>query len=213
MTQSGYQSLTSFVPTLNNGQTFIATLDNPFPNGFTQPVGAAGGLYTYLGQGASFTLPQLDEPYTQRWTFNIQHMLPQQILLDVGYMGSRSVRLFVSEQLDPTPAQYLSTLPTRDQPSITLLGEQVPSPFYGIPQFHGTGLAATTTSLAQLLTPYPQFTGIADTSNAGSASYNALVARVERRFAHGWTSQLSYTYSKFMENDFRLNPTDLKPAQ
>lgn len=209
--QSGFASTTSLVPSVDNGQTFIATLSNPFPSGFAQPVGAAGGLQTFLGQNLTFVLPQLTEPYTQRWSFNIQQMLPGQILADVGYMGSRSVRLTVSEQLNNTFRQYLSTSPTRDQATINTLSQQVSNPFYGIPQFQGTALQSRTIALSQLLTPYPQFLGIGFNSNAGSAWYNALQARVQRRFGNGWTLQVSYAYSKFMQAITRLNPTDPTP--
>jgi hypothetical protein len=209
--QSGFQGITTFVPTLNNGQTFIANLDNRFPNGFAQPVGAAGGLETLLGDPITYVLPQLREPYTQRWDFSIQRMLPSQILLDVSYMGSRSVGLEVTEAQNSTFRQYLSTSPTRDQATISELSQQVASPFYGIPQFQETGLASKTIALSQLLTPHPQFTGISTIDNAGSASYNSLQARVDRRFSHGWTLQVAYTYSRFMQANTRLNPTDPTP--
>ena len=210
--QSGFSSLTSFVPSLDNGQTFIATLSDPFPNGFSQPVGAAGGLQTFLGQDLHFVSPQLHEPYTQRWTLGIQRMLPGKMVLDVSYVGSRSVGLFVNENLNTTPPQYLSTSSSRDQPTIDELSQQVANPFFGIPQFQDTALGGQTIALSQLLTPHPQFLDITSTDNSGRAFYNSLNVTVRKRFGNGWTLQSNYTYSKFMQATNKLNPTDLSPA-
>jgi hypothetical protein len=209
--QSGYSSLTSFVPSLDNGQHFIATLSNPFPNGFSQPVGSAGGLETFLGQAVKFVSPQIHEPYTQRWTAGAEQMLPGKILLDVSYMGSHSVHLFVSENLNTTPRQFLSTSATRDQATINLLNQQVASPFYGIAQFQDTSLSGQTIAMSQLLKPYPQFGNITMSDNAGSSSYHSLDLVVQKRYSSGITLQAIYTYSKFLQSTTRLNPTDPKP--
>lgn len=209
--QSGFARRTDLVPTLDNGRTFRATLNNPFPDGIIEPVGAAAGLRTFLGQSLSSVWPQLREPYLQRWSFNIEQAFPQEILLDVGYVGSRSVGLGISEQLNPTPAQFLSKSPARDQATIDYLGRQVPNPFFGLAEFQGTALQSTTISRAQLLKPYPHFIGMGSTLNGGYSSYHSLQARVEKRFSHGWTLQASYTWSKLIEAVSRLNPTDPVP--
>ena len=39
--QSGFSQTTNMVPTIDN-INFVATLSNPYPNGITAPVGAAG---------------------------------------------------------------------------------------------------------------------------------------------------------------------------
>ncbi len=64
--QSGFSQTTNFVPTTNNGLDFIATLSNPFPNGIQEPVGAAQGAQTFLGQGIAFFNPRPFSPYMQR---------------------------------------------------------------------------------------------------------------------------------------------------
>ena len=52
--QVGYSRDTTLTPSLDNGQTFIATLANPFPNGLLEPVGSGLGLMTNVGLGVAF---------------------------------------------------------------------------------------------------------------------------------------------------------------
>ena len=51
--ESGAFEVLYLIPTLDNGQTFIATLSNPFPNGIDSAQGSAGGLNAFLGRGVS----------------------------------------------------------------------------------------------------------------------------------------------------------------
>jgi hypothetical protein len=50
-----------------------------------------------------------------------------------------------------------------------------------------------------------------DQTNEGANFYSGLQARVERRFARGFTFQLGYTWSKLMDQSGFLNPDDLSP--
>ena len=59
ITQNGYSQTTSMVPSLDNGLTFQATLqNNPFPNGIQLPTGASGGLNTFLGKSITLFQPE-----------------------------------------------------------------------------------------------------------------------------------------------------------
>jgi hypothetical protein len=205
-TQNGYSQTTSMVPSLDNGLTFQATLqNNPFPDGILQPTGASGGLNTFLGRSISFFDPNNTRSYSTRWSLNVQHEFPLRMLLEVGYTGNRTNHLGVSNAWDSLPLQYLSRLPVRDNAVINALAANVPNPFYGIPQFNTTALATPTTQVSQLLLPYPQFTGVTSTDGSGFSWYHALSVRVEKRFSHGFTIQANYTWSKFMEAASRLN--------
>jgi hypothetical protein len=103
------------------------------------------------------------------------------------------------------PPQYLSRSPVRDNARINYLTQQVPNPFY--PLLPGTGLAGQNVSRSYLLSgpEFSHFTGLTSTSYEGYSTYHALQARMERRFAAGWTLNAGYTWSKGMEALGRLN--------
>ncbi len=52
--QTGFQRDTNFVPTADN-INFTGTLSNPWPTGILDPVGAALGAQTYLGQNLNYS--------------------------------------------------------------------------------------------------------------------------------------------------------------
>ena len=207
--QYGYDQATDLVSTLNNGQTFTATIDNPFPNGIILPPGNSQGVATFLGRNFTFYNTDGKNPYTARWSANIQTMLPRQFLLEVGYVGSKTIRLFVDRDVNAVPNSYLSTSPVRDQAAINFLSANVANPFAGL--LPGTGLNATTVGRSQLLRPFPQFTGVAMRDFQGYSWYNSLQARAERRFSGGFTTLLAYTWSKTMEATQYLNAGDVFP--
>ena len=60
--QNGFTQNTNMVLTNDNGLHFLTTLANPFPNGVAEPVGAAAGLQTYLGQGFTYFNPESQDP-------------------------------------------------------------------------------------------------------------------------------------------------------
>lgn len=210
--QSGFSQTTTVPGSLDNGLTFqITDLSNPFSSGLLTPVGAAGGLSTYLGRDITFFNQNPKSPYSQRWQLSVQRVLPSGVLLDVGYVGSRSTHLQIARNLDALPNKWLSTSSVRDQSTIDFLTAQVANPFNGV--LTGTSLDGSTISRAQLLTPYPQFTSIWTKDNQGFAWYHALQAKAERRFARGYTFQVSYTWSKFMEATSYLNEGDSYPER
>jgi carboxypeptidase family protein len=209
--QTGFSQTTNLNPSLDNGLHFIASLANPFPNGFLLPLGAAGGLSTNLGQGVSFFNQSIANPYVQRWQFALQRSLPAQSVIEVSYVGNRGVRQRTSRNLNALPNQYLSTSPFRDQTTINFLSAQVPNPFY--PLLPGTSLSGTTVSRSQLLVVYPQFTSVSMDTNQGYSWYHSLQARYEKRFSRGLTSSVSYTWSKLMEARNYLNGGDPMPEK
>ncbi|MBM3734695.1 MAG: hypothetical protein FJW39_02825 [Acidobacteria bacterium] len=206
--QGGFNQPTNLIPSLDNGQTFAATLSNPFPNGLEVPPGASGGLNTFLGRAVSFFQGSPLNPYMQRWSASIQRELPGRVVMDVSYVGNRGTKLAVATQLNPVPREYLSTSPVRDQAAIDNLARQVNNPFFGIPEFAGTGLGNLRVGLNQLLRPFPHFTGITASFPAGYSHYHSMQTSVEKRFSKGLTFQTSWTWSKFMQATGFLNETD-----
>ena len=206
--QSGFSVRNALVPSLNNGLSFIASLSNPFPAGFSRPLGATGGLSTDTGRSISYFTPTPRNGYMQRYSFGVQQELPGELLFDASYVGNRGTKLGVTRSLNPVPNQYLSTLPVRDQPTIDRLSQQVRNPFF--PLLAGTDLAAQTVARSQLLRPYPQYSGVSADEPIGYSWYHSLQMQGERRFRRGFTMQVSYTWSKFMEATGFLNGGDAR---
>ena len=204
--QTGFSQSTPIQASLDNGFTFLANTANPFPTGLLPPLGPAGGLATNLGQSISYYNADRRRPYSQRWSFGVQQMLPKQFLVEAEYVGNKAVRLPISQEFDSTYRQYLSTSPVRDQPTIDYLSKAIPNPLYGTNPIFGT-----TTSPASLLRPFPEFSSANVIVNSGYSWYHALQARVERRFAQGFTFLLGYTWSKAMEATQFLNSSDALP--
>ena len=207
----GFTQRTTLVPSLDGGLTFAATLANPYPNGIQEPLGAAAGPSTGIGQIISFFNQHPLPSYMQRWSFGIQRELPLKIVIDLSYVGNRGTHLEVAQDLNALPLKYLSSLPVRDTANINYLTASVPNPFY--PQFPNTALAGTVVSRSSLLVPYPQFSSVASTNFQGYSWYHSLDAKTEKRFSRGMTITVAYTYSKFMEATSRLNPADPMPTR
>ncbi|MEK7407805.1 MAG: carboxypeptidase-like regulatory domain-containing protein, partial [Acidobacteriota bacterium] len=206
--QGGFNQPTNLIASTDNGLNFIATLANPFPGGLEVPLGAAGGLSTFLGRGVTYFYETPLNAYMQRWSFAVQRELPQRIVMEAAYVGNRGAKIEAGRELNPVPRQYFSTLPVRDQQTIDFLSAQVANPFFGIAEFAGTGLGNQRTSRGQLLRAYPHFTSIATDFPAGWSYYHSLQLRMEKRLSQGVTFQSSWTWSKFMQATGYLNDTD-----
>jgi hypothetical protein len=213
VSQPGFSQRNNIIPSNDNGITYAASISNPLPNGLTQPKGASGGLLTYLGLSPGFSSVDGRRPYTQRWSTSIQVEPFSQSVFEIGYIGSRTVRLRSTTEFNPVPKQYLSASPARDQAVIDSLSAAVSNPFFGIDGFQGTNFySSRTIARSQLLRPFPQFGNLTTGLPAGSSWYNALTARFERRFSRGLMLQANYTWSKTMEAVDYLNPTDSLPT-
>ena len=206
--QTGYTQTTPMVPSLNNGVSYVATLANPLPNGLTAATGASAGINTGFDQALGFFDPTMKPPYSQRWSFGIERVLPGRFLLDTSYVGNKVTHLGVTQSINNTPAQYLSTLPVRDTTTINYLTATYPNPLYGLNPLFGT-----TISLASALEPFPEFGAVTVLVPSGNSEYNSLQMRLEKRFSQGYTVLASYTYSKFMAATAYLNPTDTAPSR
>ena len=204
--QIGFTQTTPIQASLNNGVTYVANLTNPFPNGLVAPSGASGGINTGFDQAISFYNPNMKPPYSQRWSFGFERYLPAQFVLDVSYVGDRVTNLGITQSVNNTPAQYLSTSPVRDQTTINYLTAQFTDPFFGL-----NPLYPATLSRATLLEPFPEYGALTVQEPIGYSWYHALEVRVERRFSKGYTVQSSYTHSKYMQATEFLNLTDTLP--
>ena len=91
------------------------------------------------------------------------------------------------------------------------LNQSTPNPFYGVlPASTPRGTSANVQRRV-LLYPYPQFNSIAENNmSVGSAWYNSLQLRIERRFKDGIYGLVTYSNSKNMTMISFLNNQDTR---
>jgi hypothetical protein len=212
--QSGFSQNTPLIPTQNSGLTFIGTLSNPYPNGIQEPVGAAAGPQTFLGQSVTFFNQTPLSPLMQRFQFGFQRELPGGYFVEVAYVGNRGSRIEINRNLNVTPQRYLSTSLTRDQTRLNYLTANVPNPLRGLlPASAGGTFTGTNIARERLMRPFPAFDQVNTTTNDGYSRYDGLQVRLERRFTKGYTVGASYTYSKYTQAIELLNQDDIYPSE
>jgi len=113
----------------------------------------------------------LRNPYYMRWSAGIQRELPSNFLLDVSYVGSRGVRLYATEDLNPlVPTDLQVPVPA----SVPANRKQA-----RLDQLSGSRSIRT---------------------NGGSSIYHSGQIDLKRRFANGLSFTGAYTYSKVIDN-------------
>ena len=153
---------------------------------------------------------------SMRWSVGFQRELPHQWVFEASYVGNRGYDLNVATvdgtnarnyvELNAVPERFLSTSPVRDNVINGQLTTNVPNPFAGL--LPGTTINGANIQKQQLLKPYPQFLNVRSERRDGTSSYNAAQVRLEKRFTTNYSLLLAYTYSKFNEKLYLLNPTD-----
>jgi hypothetical protein len=225
--QAGFTATTTFVPTTNNGLTFIANLNNPFPNGLNPAIGSSLGLNTSLGTTlgttnatgpTATTLYAYDRKNANyaKFIVGIQRQLPFGIGVEATYVHTRGSDLPVLRQLNYIPRQYLNDFSNVTDPSTiaaqvtatqTFLNQTVPNPFRGLVPQNAT-LNAATIQRRFLLTQFPQFQDVITTEYNGSSSYHSLQLQATKRLSQGLSFNAAYTFSRDREKARRLNPQD-----
>lgn len=204
----GFSLTTQMVTSLDNNLTPFNTLRNPFPNGLSQPPGAAGGLLTGTGQsvtagGASpgNFLPNYRHGLNQQFSQGFQWVLPGNLSIQASYVGSLTQRITVSRNINQYPDQFL--------PLGTRLNARVANPFAGVITDTTSALSQPTVTVLQILRPFPQYTGVTQSSLPfGRSGYHSFQLEVSKRLATGLMFGAAYTNSKLMEATSYLNPND-----
>lgn len=183
--------------------------DTSFPASSVVPLNSTLSPELFLGN----TNPPMIKadaglPPTQfYWSLQVQHQFTRSIVARVGYVGMHTYHLGVwskPNEVNPTmaetkygaiakadglPLNQFLTLPITD-PRLTAAG--IKSPFPGFEALFGSGATGS-----QALRPWPQYGDVDNPFNPiGSVSYNGLQAALQKRFTHGLTFLVSYTFSK-----------------
>ncbi len=162
-------------------------------------------------------LPSLDPPAmfydynmgrpsrTVQWSFGIQREITKDLLLEVSYVGNRGAWWYAGALRDwnaLTPEDLKSkwgldvgVKADRDLLVNTLGAAQAKYPGRFTTPF--AGFPAATATLAQALAPFPQFSSMnLIFAPLGRTWYDALQANLNKRFAHNFSFQYSFTWQK-----------------
>lgn len=153
----------------------IATTENPrgVANFITQIPASARAANALDSQ--TLIDPNLRNPYYQRYNLSVQRQLKGGFLVDVAYVGSRGVKLFLNEDLNP-----LVPLNRRSFPAGT------------------TAASFPANRLQQRFDPLQGPRTVR--TNGGSSTYHSLQTEVKRSFRNGFAVTGAYTWSKFIDN-------------
>jgi Carboxypeptidase regulatory-like domain/TonB dependent receptor-like, beta-barrel len=203
----------------------------PTPSVAAQLINTGNYLNTSNQYVSASSVSYADPYYSGRapeivlFNFGFERAITPDMTLAINYVGNEShfiinstntgtgnARGYWTNQVDP---KYLAALaPLKDSTgnnplltaqatpaNIALVKAAVPSapsPAF----FAAAGAASNKATIAQMLTPFPQYSGVNDTwGNVGNFSYNSLQITVQQRMSHGLTFNVNYTYAKNLGDD------------
>jgi len=141
--------------------------------GFATPLPTANPW----GVGGFPNTPRYKDPYSHQWHIEIQRQLTPTTLVSVAYVGSVSRRLPFSGFANAASEASRNNCAANDNACNTAFFAHVDS---------------------LRLMPWVS-AGLNYTTNTGTGNYNALESRFQRRFANGWSTLISYTWSKSID--------------
>jgi hypothetical protein len=120
-------------------------------------------------------------PYTQQGTLAVEHQFTRDIAVTASYIWSRGIGLFTQRDLN--------------------LGTPVGPYTYTIQDAAGNNVGSYTTPVFDFnLRPDKRYGKILQVENGGQSWYNALALQVVKRFSHGLTGQINYTWSHAIDD-------------
>jgi hypothetical protein len=173
--------------------------------------------------------PNLRTPYVTQYTLNIQRELPLRLVLEVGYVGSKGIKLFMAQNLNQQKifGDFLNSF--QELQAYQLNSAALPSAgntivkIFGTPAAAITALGATTVSQGQVgsaattvdrtnytkyvaagvsdyyLRNYPQYISVLQGTNSGRSYYNSLQVSLRKQFGSVKVFT-NYTFAKSIDN-------------
>jgi hypothetical protein len=181
--------------------------DNPYPASSVSGQTLNPGLLVG-NDNPTMIHPDAGKPPTQfYWSMQVQQQVSSSLVFNLGYVGMHTYHVGVwskPNQVDPIAAQQkygaaasAAGLPLSqflllpiDDPRVASAG--ITAPWAGFEDTFGSGATA-----GQALRPWPQYGDVDNPLNPiASVSYNGLQSSLQKRFSHGLTFLISYTFSK-----------------
>lgn len=177
---------------------FLGTPQVSLPN-FADPFnGKPPAPGTFSTPLTNLTLsPTLKLPYTQDWDLNLQSSFGPDLLFEIGYVGTKGTRL--PRMIEANPAVF------------------VPGTENGQPISNSSNADQRRLYSGCTLSDPPstcQFSSTGEIAGIASSSYNALEASLRKRFSHGLSFLVSYTWSKAIDDvsSFNITGSAAKPV-
>ncbi len=140
-------------------------------------------------------------PYFENWNFGIQREITGNMTVTASYaasgnhfvLGNSAVGIYTNSM----PLQYLALGPllAAQATPANIAAAQAIAPGIGLPfsNYQGT--------IAQMLKPFPQYSGVNYLwGTRGTSTYNSLQLVMDRRFSRGLAFNISYVFSKEIDN-------------
>jgi Carboxypeptidase regulatory-like domain len=199
------QAPISAPPFLGTPQVSLPNFADPF-NGKPPAPGTFSTPLTNLTLSPTLTLP-----YTQDWDFNLQTSFGPNLLFEIGYVGTKGTRL--PRMIEANPAVFVPGTENGQPISNSSNADQRRL-------YSGCTLADPPSTC--------QFSSTGEIAGIANSAYNALETSLRKRFSHGLSFLVSYTWSKAIddvssfnitgsaakpvagENDLAQNPFDLR---
>lgn len=146
----------------------------------------------------------LKNPYYQRFSLGMQRELPFNLIMDISYVGSRGVKLYINEDANPlltNPA--LRVLPAGyTGPTNCTIGGNITAA-QARPGFPAGSPCPITGRFDNLQG------GRTVRTNGGASTYHSGQLEVRRRFADNFTITGAYTFSKLISNSDEVFATGI----
>jgi hypothetical protein len=167
-------------------------LPNPAPTPFSPGLGVGTQINDFSHEDGY-------APYSQQWNVNVQRELGWNTFMQAAWVGNRVIHL---------PSQL--NAPNQLNPKYLALGNDLALKFsdgsaqaagFALPYPNFVADFGDSATVAQSLTPYPQYTKIFNNfEGSGTTYYQALQVQVEKRFTNGLAFLAGYTLSRQYDN-------------
>jgi hypothetical protein len=194
------------------GATGIYSFTNPFPEGVTPLISSPTGLGNNLGTTLSTMLKSQRTPETYNFNFGWEYEFPHDVVLSVGYVGSRGLFLPLAKvDLNTLPLSVIasynySLCVDTSNPACVM----VPNTWEPIQPSNNGNAGLSTVPLWVSLQQYPQFGNGSYGSGSGvlvngypggDSEYSSLQTKIQKRLTKHFTTLTSFTWAKLMTDD------------
>ncbi len=139
----------------------------------------------------TITQQNLRTPYAQHFNLGFEHQLPGRMLLGIAYVGTTGTKLPRFVQIDQayiTKAQIDNL-----SPDVVTRMELLGIPPQVAQSLNNNQLYGAMPSIVR--TPYFGFAQLFQAQDSVSSNYNSVQAKLDKRFSHGLSFLMSYTWS------------------